>query len=267
MNDINHFLETKCGFNEQIDNVIEKELQTSSIDTNNNKEKYIQLYENNFIKIQQLMDNTDYINGFYLYLKGVDSNIDNIKILDSQIQNIKHILENKRNYYINQNEEIHQCCQDLQTEKTSIISEKDKLEIKHKKLILDKFEKEGKKIEKESTHFDIISKENEIDKITKNIKFTKEELDNIPNTQIEIENKIFFQKENIDLNNKCIEILESFPRQLYIQYLEMNYYNVKNRQKEIENINYKHKQEILFYYLLFLAYIFYIHLYYHRISL
>ena len=197
MSDINKFLENNCGITNET-NIIEKELnkkgnidiekknwdkyniQKYDLETEEeDKDKCIIFFENHFSDIQQIFIELELKNEFYLYLKG-NCYLSN---LSNQIEDLENIIKNKRTYYKKINKELEKVGNGLKKKHNSI-NEKE-LKTKLNQLIKKKNNK-NQNIEN-LPPFEVISLQDEIDKIDKEIKNMKTELNELPNIIKEIE--------------------------------------------------------------------------------
>tara|TARA_Y100000991_G_C21956187_1_gene342193 strand:+ start:862 stop:1746 length:885 start_codon:yes stop_codon:yes gene_type:complete len=248
MCDINYFLENNCGLKKET-NIIEKELQKTDIEikkkdwenydinkydlekennfTNNDK-RYIEWFENNFNNIQIIMDELHFKNELYSYLENKELHCDETDLL-YQKENIENFVCIKKKKYVNEIQSLKKSYTEL---KQTQIDEK---QIKDKYKVLQETKIEKNKNIENLPPFEVISLQDELDKIDRDIKKCQETLENIPKERENIKNNLKEMDEKIIKYEKFLEIINNFQINLYIDYLETKINKIKN-EKENGNL-------------------------------
>ena len=249
MSDINHFLEKECGIKKEI-NIIERELKKNNnleiektkwekykleeyqinenIEKDDDEKRYIEWFEKNFNNIQIIMDGLHFKNELYSYLENKELSYDENYLLN-QKETTEKFVNGEKKKYLNEIESLKKSYSEL------IKKQIDENQIK------DKYnELEAKKIEKNKNienlpPFEVISLQDELDKIDKDIKKFQEILKNIPKERDNIRNNLKEIDTKIIKYEKFLKIIDNFQINLYINYLETKINKIKN-EKENNNL-------------------------------
>ena len=259
MTDINNFLEKECGINENT-SIIEEELDSevddlkvqelcsilsknkilnSDLKTNfrswkdninsENYKNFNYYFENNYLLIKELLNEVMFKDQFYLFTQKINPiNKDDIKVLKNEVTNIENTICNKKNFYNKENENLITKKKELK-DKLNKINLK-KVEEKYSNLQSELKNKEDKK--ENVSLFDTLKFNDDIDKLNKEIKIIRKELQEIPENQKNINIDIEELSKEISLNYNNIEILNSFPIEDYINYLKLEEEKIEKNNKK-----------------------------------
>lgn len=259
MTDINNFLEKECGINENT-SIIEEELDSevddlkvqelcsilsknkilnSDLKTNfrswkdninsENYKNFNYYFENNYLLIKELLNEVMFKDQFYLFTQKINPiNNDDIKVLKNEVTNIENTICNKKNFYNKENENLITKKKELK-DKLNKINLK-KVEEKYSNLQSELKNKEDKK--ENVSLFDTLKFNDDIDKLNKEIKIIRKELQEIPENQKNINIDIEELSKEISLNYNNIEILNSFPIEDYINYLKLEEEKIEKNNKK-----------------------------------